>query len=131
MNIAIQEADKIWLMLDDEIVEGASEDLILNETFDKLFSKSNLNFDKVKGDFRMKRKHPVKIGLKGEGMHYNWTKKALERLGYSVVKGDGELLNLVEVQVRNDNCKWILKTNTNHFEFDSIYDLSLRLKNIN
>lgn len=130
LNIAIQEADKIWLMLDDEIVEGASEDLILNETFDKLFEKSNLNFDKIKGDFRMKRKHPIKIGLMGEGMHYNWTKKALERLGYSVMKGNEEI-DFVDIQVRNDHCRWILHKNKNQLKFNSIYDLSLRLKNIN
>ncbi len=130
LNIAIQEADKIWLMLEDKIIEGAPEDLILNETFNKLFEKSNLNFDRSKGDFRMKRKHSVKIGLLGEGIYYNWTKKALERLGYLVQKGD-ESIWFVQLQIRNDNCKWVLRTKSEQLEFNSIYDLSLRLKNIN
>jgi iron complex transport system ATP-binding protein len=128
LNIAIQEADKIWLMLDDKIIEGAPEDLILNETFNKLFEKSNLNFDRSKGDFRMKRKHTVKIGLLGEGIYYNWTKKALERLGYLVQKGD-ESISFVQLQIRNDNCKWIFCTKSEQLEFNSIYDLSLYLKN--
>ncbi len=127
LNIAIQEADKVWLMLDDEIVDGAPEDLILNETFNKIFEKSNLNFDKVKGDFRMHRKHTEKIGLIGDGIYYNWTKKALERLNFSVDKGN-EVIQYVKIETRNNSCKWILIKNKNKHEFDSIYDLSLYLR---
>ena len=127
LNIAIQEADKIWLMLEDMIIEGAPEDLILNETFNKIFEKSNLNFDKVKGDFRMKRKHTEKIGLVGEGVYYNWTKKALERLNFSVEKGK-ESIKHVKIEVGNNSCKWLLFEPENKFEFDSIYELSLCLK---
>ena len=130
LNIAIQEADKIWLMIDDKVIEGAPEDLILNETFNKLFEKSNLNFDKVKGDFQMKRKHTVKIGLVGDGIHYTWTKKALERLGFSVIKGNTSD-TYIQIENRNDSCKWLLKTAKDEFVFDSIYNLSLHLKNTN
>jgi len=127
LNIAIQEADKIWLMLDDEINEGAPEDLILNETFNKIFEKSNLNFDKVKGDFRMHRKHAEKIGLIGDGIYYNWTKKALERLNFSVEKGN-ETIQHVKIEIGNNICKWKLTEPENKQEFYSIYELSLYLK---
>ncbi len=127
LNIAIQEADKIWLMLDDEIYEGAPEDLILNEIFNKIFEKSNLSFDKVKGDFRMKRKHSDKLGLNGEGVYYTWTKKALERLGFSVEKGNESIQN-IKIEFRNDSCEWILSDGEKSENFESIYDLSIRLK---
>lgn len=127
LNIAIQEADKIWLMLDDKIVEGAPEDLILNEMFNKLFEESNLSFDRLKGDFRMKRKHSEKIGLIGEGVNYNWTKKALERLNFSVEKGNASI-QYIKVDIVNEKCLWQLFENKNIFEFNSIYELSLHLK---
>lgn len=127
LNIAIQEADKIWLMLDDEIIEGAPEDLILNEIFNKIFENSNLNFDKAKGDFRMKRKHTEKIGLSGDGVYYTWTKKALERLGFSVEKGNESIQN-IKLEFRNDSCKWILSNGGEVEHFKSIYDLSIHLK---
>ncbi|MDA3952492.1 MAG: ABC transporter ATP-binding protein [Bacteroidales bacterium] len=127
LNIAIQEADKIWLMLEDEIIEGAPEDLILNETFNKIFEKSSLSFDKVKGDFRMKRKHSEKIGLFGDGVHYTWTKKALERLNYSVEK-ENELIQHIKVEIKDNLHVWKLIEDGNIHEFYSIYDLSLYLK---
>lgn len=67
-------------MLDDQIVEGAPEDLILNDQFNNLFKDSKLKFDKVKGDFRMKREQTRALGLIGTGVHYNWTKKLLSDL---------------------------------------------------
>ncbi|NOQ27196.1 MAG: ATP-binding cassette domain-containing protein [Bacteroidales bacterium] len=130
LNIAIQEADKIWLMLEDEIIEGAPEDLILNETFNKIFEKSNLSFDKLKGDFRMKRTHSEKIGLIGEGVYYNWTKKALERLNFLVKKSNESILN-VNIEEKDDRHVWKLNESGNIHEFNSIYELSLYLKKIN
>lgn len=127
LNTAIHEADKIWLMLDDQIIEGAPEDLILNDQFNNLFKESKLNFDKVKGDFRMKREQTRKLGLKGSGVHYNWTKKALERLGFIVIKESDEDFK-VEIDLRNDNCIWKLSYDKNELEFKSIYELSLSLK---
>jgi len=127
LNIAIQEADKIWLMLDDEIVEGAPEDLILNNTLNRIFKKSNLNFDRVKGDFSIKRNHAKKIGLVGSGLSYNWTKKALERLNYTIDKGNTSI-NHIEVNQQNNYLNWKFKSENDTFVFESIYELSLFLK---
>ncbi len=127
LNIAIQEADKIWLMLDNEIIEGAPEDLILSDTLNKIFEQSNLNFDKLKGDFRIKRKHAKKIGLTGEGLPYNWTRKALERLNYTIDKGNTNI-DYVEVNQDNNKLFWKFKNENDTFVFESIYELSLYLK---
>jgi iron complex transport system ATP-binding protein len=126
LNIAIQEVDKIWLMLADGVKEGAPEDLILNETFNHLFEHTRLNFDIVKGDFKMKRKNIQKIGLIGEGIYYTWTKKALERLGYSVEKGIVDKRHITLI-FRNDSCTWIVENENNKIECNSIYELSLHL----
>ncbi len=127
LNIAIQEADKIWLMLDDKVEEGAPEDLILDETFNKIFEKSNLRFDKIKGDFKMQKMHQCKIGLIGEGPHYTWTKKALERLNFKVEKGN-DSIQYIKIDKENNFGKWTLLDDENKHEFNSIYDLSIYLK---
>ncbi|MFP4025054.1 MAG: ABC transporter ATP-binding protein [Thiohalospira sp.] len=127
LNIAIQEADKIWLMLENEIIEGAPEDLIISDTLNRVFKESNLNFDKLKGDFRIKRKHAKKIGLTGEGLPYNWTKKALERLNFAIDKGNTSI-NYVEVNQDNNVLNWKFKNENDTFVFESIYELSLYLK---
>jgi cobalamin transport system ATP-binding protein len=127
LNIAIQEADKIWLMLDNEIFEGAPEDLILSEKFNRLFENSNLHFDKIKGDFKLKRKYKEKIGLFGEGASYNWTKKALERLNFTVENGNESIMN-IKVEIKEDSYKWALNSNKKTKYFKSIYELSLFLK---
>ena len=114
-------------MPDDKIVEGAPEDLILNEMFNKLFKKSKLSFDRLKGDFRMKRKYSEKIGLMGEGVYYNWTKKALERLNFSEEKGNESIQN-IRIELKDDSCKWNLTDKNTKQEFKSLYELSLYLK---
>jgi len=127
LNIAIQEADKIWLMLDKNILEGAPEDLILNETFNHIFENSSLNFDKLKGDFRIKRKHDVKIGLTGDGIYYTWTKKALERMNYSVEKGN-ESIHYITLELVNETCIWKYTNQYKSVVFSTIYELSKYLK---
>jgi len=127
LNIAIQEADKIWLMLDKNILEGAPEDLILNETFNHTFENSSLNFDKLKGDFRIKRKHDIKIGLTGDGIYYTWTKKALERMNFSVEKGN-ESIHFITLELINETCIWKYKNQNGSVAFNTIYDLSKYLE---
>jgi len=127
LNIAIQEADKIWLMLDNKIHEGAPEDLIINEIFDKMFESSKLYFDKNNGDFKINRKRNKQVGLVANNSNLLlWTKKALERMNFSVETNNVEI---PYVEVINN--KWIYRNKEKNEEFNSIYNLSLHLKSIN
>ncbi|MEE4196094.1 MAG: ABC transporter ATP-binding protein [Bacteroidales bacterium] len=129
LNIAIQEADKIWLMLDDYIIEGAPEDLILNDTLNRIFNQSKLNFDKLKGDFRIKRSHAQRIGVMGSGLPYNWTKKALERLNFTIEKENTSIHHVIVYQEKN-SLQWKFINENGTFVFQTIYDLSLFLKSL-
>jgi len=129
LNIAINEADKIWLINENKITEGAPEDLMLNYSFDSFFdsfrSKQNLDFtfDKNTGNFKITKSNNLNISLNGLESHIFWTKKALERQGFKV-----ELNNIVStnVSVFKDNLaiKWKLTNNGNIIIFNSIYELS-------
>jgi len=129
LNIAIHEADKIWLMISDHIVEGAPEDLILNRSFGKIFENSKLVFDINKGDFRVEKENGFRIGLYGHGTEYFWTKKALERLNF-IVSPDESLNLKIIINNEKDRIQWICQKKQEKIIFNSIYDLSLHLKNL-
>ncbi len=128
LSIAFHEADKIWLLLDDGILTGAPEDLIINKGFFKLFENSSLQFDIDKGEIRPERSYTKKMGVKGEGTLKFWTVHALERLGIEAVNKDIEP-NLT-VMKANGNYLWKLSDNKTELFFNSIYELCLHLKSI-
>ena len=129
LNIAMHRADKIWLMLPNEIVSGAPEDLVLNDRFADIFKDSELQFDVHKGDFLLPVDYKGEIGLSGKGLAGLWTKKALERIGLKVAE-TGKQEYIVTVNEKNGVIQLCLKTDDKKNEFDSIYQLSLFLKSI-
>lgn len=131
LNIAIGEADLIWLFLTERVGQGAPEDLILQGVFPKLFEQSGLYFDMEKGDFRINRVTGLKITLEGNGAQYNWTKKALERNGITVSR-DNETDQLGKLIINNGNIELIIDNNPDEKPicFDSIYNLCNYLKNL-
>ena len=130
LNIAMQEADKLWLMIDGTLHEGAPEDLVLNHQFARVFEGTKLQFDDCKGEFNIRRKEMQMMTLAGEGKTFFWTKKALERLGYTVRKEENK--HHADVAVSEGTpALWTLNPNGEQLPFTSIYELSknLSLKN--
>lgn len=123
LNIAIREADKIWLMLPGSVVEGAPEDLILQNAFEKVFDNPGLIFDRSSGDFKAVRNARRRVSLRGEGNGLLWTQKALERLGYKVSNGK-KTESEIEVKKHNGKYVWFVEKNSQKQSFDSIYALS-------
>lgn len=85
LTTAIAESDRMWLMLDDAVEQGAPEDLIINGDFSSLFHSDHLFFDQEKGDFRFRKQMKRKALVTGMGLATDWTIKALERNGFEVV----------------------------------------------
>ena len=130
LNIAMQEADKLWLMTDGTLHEGAPEDLALNHQFARLFEGTKLQFDDSKGEFNISRNELIPITLAGEGKPFFWTKKALERSGYTITKEENK--NHADVAVSEDvPVVWTYNGSEGRLPFDNIYKLSrfLSLKN--
>jgi iron complex transport system ATP-binding protein len=95
LQVAIHEADNIWMMLDSGLVSGAPEDLILANQFDSLLSDTSVVFDTLNGVFKNKRVAKGEITIEGEGIETNWTIKMLERIGYSIAQGNPCRLKVV------------------------------------
>jgi iron complex transport system ATP-binding protein len=86
LNTALTMADRIWLMLDDKVVEGIPEEIAFGGHLDALFpNNQHLQFDADKGDFRIKRESKGEVLLTAYGKDQILAKKSLERLGFEVL----------------------------------------------
>jgi len=84
LQMAITQSDKIWLILDDDLIEGAPEDLMLSGAFDHLFNSSTVLFNSSDGSFSFRSETRGSIFIAGEGRKRYWTEKSINRAGYRV-----------------------------------------------
>ena len=117
---AISQADKIWLILDNQLIEGAPEDLLLKGSFDHLFDSSLVRFDSKNGNFILKKEERGQIFIDGNGNKKYWTEKAISRAGYSL--SGVKMTPLIKVPSEEED-KWLLYSGNSVNEFESIYDL--------
>lgn len=117
LHLALGHSDKMWLMLDNGLVEGAPEDLLLAGKFDLLFSSSAVQFNSKNGTYSLKVKKKGSISIEGEGNIRHWTREAVKRAGYSVT----ETKSIPYIIAQENN--WILVTLTGQKKYNSIYDL--------
>jgi iron complex transport system ATP-binding protein len=129
LTIAMDEADKLWLMTDEGIAEGAPEDLLIQEVFRKLFLNSLIEFDHRSSGFKFRRKpgHPIKVD--GERKYVLFTRKALERTGFHAVD-DNSCRMVVTVVTENGEVSWKLNAGGDSNVFNSIYTLIQHLKTL-
>ncbi|MGA1976545.1 MAG: ABC transporter ATP-binding protein [Bacteroidales bacterium] len=120
-NIALDRADKIWLMLDDKLVQGAPEDLMLSGSFNHLFNSDILGFNAADGNFTMKPVCRGEISVKGKGIIKEWTLRAAKRTGYLVRETEEKPLITAPSVLPG---RWTIEGNDYKLEFESIYKLA-------
>ena len=88
LDLALQNADKIWLLRAGEACrEGSPEDLVLNGSFEATFAQENFRFDRLRGKFYLPQKSAKAIKLTGEEpVGLFWTQQALERKGFALAE---------------------------------------------
>jgi len=124
LNISTSEVDKIWLMLDDKVVEGAPEDLILAGDFDQMFHSDKVYFNSDSGDFMLRKTPLGSFSLKGpEGKCFCWTGRALQRIG--LISDETNALVVVEVPESSNEQVWKVSIGgKDNFECRSLYGLT-------
>jgi iron complex transport system ATP-binding protein len=120
-NIALNQADKIWLLLENALIEGSPEDLVLGGAFDNLFNPDIAGFNHADGTFSLKLEKRGELFVKGEGMTRNWTIKALARAGYSA--SDNFSVPYL-ITPGETGTKWVIVLKDSSVEFESIYSLA-------
>jgi iron complex transport system ATP-binding protein len=128
LSIAMDISDKLWLLTENDVFEGAPEDLLINKVFRKLFLNSPAEFDPKTSTFRFKRNFDKTIDIQGDKKFRLLTKRAMERIGFRVVEeGSGLIINL---EGNEDKPVWNLTDTNGKLIFRSIYELVTHLKSI-
>ncbi len=120
LNIAVNHADKIWLILDEKLIEGAPEDMILADIFKNLFNSEFVSFNRKEGSFIFKTKARGKIFINGDGIIHHWTEKAVARIGYSAASE--EMTPAIRIP-EGEYDRWMLQTEESSISFGSLYEL--------
>lgn len=120
LQSAISQADKIWLILDDMLVEGAPEDLMIKGVFDKLFNFSAVQFNSSNGTFSFRTEVKGTIYIKGEGIRKYWIENAVKRAGFLT----SSIMTEPYISVPQDiNDDYLLIKNDGIVSFNTAYDL--------
>jgi iron complex transport system ATP-binding protein len=95
LDLALQAADRIWLISTDRGVEcGVPEDLVFNGSFNSTFESKSYFFNAANGNFSMNYPMTKSVWVTGDKTRMYWTLRALARAGYMVVQ-DAEVQILV------------------------------------
>lgn len=122
LDTAMHYADKIWVIHQEKILEGAPEDLGISGLFDTLFERSGIKYDLASKRFKYSTQAKGSIQLEGEkGVPYEWTRNALERLGYEV-----NMSGTIEIKLNSSKGenRWTLHQANQNQEFNSLYNLA-------
>lgn len=86
LDLALRVADRIWLMPGDgTLTSGSPEDLLMSGALERAFSGRGFAFDVELGGFRLIQIGHGSIALPfTNDTRYRWTRRALERAGYTV-----------------------------------------------
>ncbi len=123
LSIAMDEVDKLWLMTDEGLLEGAPEDLLMNQGFRKLFNNSDLDFDSRSLVFRFSRELKKQVKILADEKHIIFTRKAMERIGFRTTKNEDQDYT-ISVSCDNSIPVWHLAGPDLQRSFNSIYQLT-------
>lgn len=129
LTIAMDVADKIWLMADGLLHEGAPEDLLINGVIRKLFLNSPAEYDTKTASFRFRKECTKEMTIRGEKKYGTLTRKAMERIGFRAVDGGTATLEIV-IDEQDKAPVWNLYHQHETYAFHSIYALAKYIKNI-
>jgi iron complex transport system ATP-binding protein len=124
LQMAVCQADKIWLILDENLVEGAPEDLIINGEFDHLFDTSQVKFNTENGTFTFRGEERGSFFIEGDGIIHHWTEEAVKRSGFGI--SDVKTFPYIKIYTEK-NLKWQFIDDMESIDFTSIYDMILYL----
>lgn len=118
LDMALQAADRIWLMTADKGVEvGVPEDLVLNGNFNTAFRSDNFVFNPTNGNFSMNYTLNKEVEVTGDKTIMYWTLRALARAGYSAV-------SKADIKIKIEDAIWSIGEQ----RFNSIEALLMHLK---
>lgn len=126
MEIAARESDKLWLINNKKVNEGAPEDLIINGILSSLFGARNIRYSESDGVFKRSRVAGYMVNLEGERRLVKLTARALERLG--IKSSAGNFPDSISAVNTDEGPLWNYRGADGSYAFRSIYGLTTFLK---
>ncbi len=122
LDLALRSADRLWLMSGGQVQTGAPEDLVLSGAFEQAFSSAGIVFDRETGTFGVKRKRGRAAYVASGGIQATWTRRALQRAGFSLTADATEAT--IQIEISNGTSPvWHLHEGGNHTTHRTIADL--------
>lgn len=106
LDLALQAADKIWLMGNDGVNCGVPEDLVLNGSFNRTFESKSYFFNASNGNFSMNYPMTRYVSVTGDKLRMYWTFRALARAGYQVIENAAVCIHLTQTGWEIDDNKF-------------------------
>lgn len=129
LDLALQCADKLWLMSKKNIQAGVPEDLILQGAVERIFQKEGMQFDLTSGTFRLQQPCQREVRLHGAGIACVWTRRALEREGFAV-NNENFAAPGIEVFKKEEKNTWSLTSGDHTEAFQSLEELMEQLRSL-
>jgi iron complex transport system ATP-binding protein len=124
LDLALQVADQLWLMTaDGKLQAGMPEELILNGSFQQAFEREGIVFDTSTGAFGMYNPTDKFITLAAEGVAGYWTRRALQRRGYTVLHpnpSSAEHIRIIKLEEYSNSTQWILQQEGTSMSYASL-----------
>jgi iron complex transport system ATP-binding protein len=127
LQSALRESDKIWLLANGNLEEGAPEDMVLKGSFDGIFGDSQLKFRKSDGSFYPLREETGDVCINGEGLFRQWTARAMRRLGFRI--RENPVSGGITITIDEKRNEWVLERGESQLTFGSLYSLSAWIRN--
>jgi iron complex transport system ATP-binding protein len=127
LHMAVSQSEKVWLILDNKLIEGAPEDLMIEGAFDHLFDSSSVIFDSENGTFSFRGEERGALYIEGGGSLRFWTEEAIKRAGFSIT--EVKTKKFIKVDPLKNN-RWQVISENSVTEFYSIYELICFLREV-
>lgn len=125
LDLALRHADKIWLLNSaGELSIGAPEDLVLSGAFEATFLSEGIQFDAYTGSFKIAQVTQNEVQLVGDGLPYEWTHRALQRLGLAINETASPQIEIMTTP----ELRWCYREDSISQEFTSIDTLVRHLR---
>lgn len=102
LDLALQMADKLWLMAKDKPLQfGSPEDLLMSNSFQSLFQNRGIEFDNKTGLFKVEYPHHALLHVKGHGFEYVLLRRAFARKGIKLAPIKEPVSTWIEIDKNN------------------------------
>jgi iron complex transport system ATP-binding protein len=122
IETAMQCADKMWVIHESIIREGAPEDLGLSGLFNEIFSTAGIRYDEHSRRFLMDSAEKGTVSVEGgREDQLSWTRNTAERLGYNI-KDFAEIRIIAGSSTSGFN--WVVEKEGVERRFKNLYTLA-------